>query len=167
MGPKNTFTVRSQICTCCWLLEDTSIEADLWCLIIEATCGYWAFKWSPPKEMCCEYKNTHQILKIYHKKVSESVSRSVVSNSLQPNAILQVRILEWVILPFSGDLPNPGIKPRSPALQEDSLPAEPQGKPKIRVGAYPFSSGSSQPRNQTGVSCIAGKFLPTEISGKP
>ena len=28
-----------------------------------------------------------------------------------------------------GDLPNPGIKPRSPALQADSLPTEPQGKP--------------------------------------
>ena len=30
----------------------------------------------------------------------------------------------------SPDLPNPGIKPRSPALQENSLPAEPQGKSK-------------------------------------
>ena len=29
-----------------------------------------------------------------------------------------------------GDLPNPGIKPRFPASQADSLPAEPQGKPK-------------------------------------
>ena len=28
--------------------------------------------------------------------------------------------------------PNPGIKPRSPALQADSLPPEPQGKPKER-----------------------------------
>ena len=28
-----------------------------------------------------------------------------------------------------GDLPNPGIEPRSPALQEDSLPTEPPGKP--------------------------------------
>ena len=27
---------------------------------------------------------------------------------------------------------NPGIKPRSPALQADSLPAEPQGKPQIK-----------------------------------
>ena len=27
-------------------------------------------------------------------------------------------------------LPNPGIEPRSPALQEDSLPSEPLGKPK-------------------------------------
>ena len=32
--------------------------------------------------------------------------------------------------PPAGDLLNPGIKPRSPALQGDSLPAEPQGKPK-------------------------------------
>ena len=29
-----------------------------------------------------------------------------------------------------GDLPNPGIRPRSPELQADSLPAEPLGKPK-------------------------------------
>ena len=32
-----------------------------------------------------------------------------------------------------GDLPNPGIEPRSPALQADSLQAEPQGKPKNTV----------------------------------
>ena len=44
--------------------------------------------------------------------------------------ILQARILEWVAFPFSRDLSNPGIKPRSPALQADSLPAEPQGKSK-------------------------------------
>ena len=31
---------------------------------------------------------------------------------------------------FQGDLPNPGIEPRSPTLQADSLPAEPPGKPK-------------------------------------
>ena len=33
-------------------------------------------------------------------------------------------------LHYPGNLPNPGIKPRFPALQVDSLPAEPQGKPK-------------------------------------
>ena len=39
---------------------------------------------------------------------------------------------------------HPGIKPRSPTLQADSLPAEPQGKPtNTRVGSYPFSRGSS------------------------
>ena len=31
---------------------------------------------------------------------------------------------------FQEDLPNPGIEPRAPALQADSLPAEPQRKPK-------------------------------------
>ena len=32
------------------------------------------------------------------------------------------RILEWVAIPSLGDLPNPGIKPESPALQAGSLP---------------------------------------------
>ena len=42
------------------------------------------------------------------------------------------RLEYWNGWPFSppGDFPSPGIKPRSPALQEDSLSAEPQGKPK-------------------------------------
>ena len=44
--------------------------------------------------------------------------------------ILQARILEWVALPSPRDLSNPGIKPRSPSLQEDSLPAEQPGKPR-------------------------------------
>ena len=33
-------------------------------------------------------------------------------------------------VPSSGNLPNPGIKPRSPALQADSLLSEPPRKPK-------------------------------------
>ena len=37
---------------------------------------------------------------------------------------LQARVLEWVAISFSMDLPNPGIKPRSPALQADDLPTE-------------------------------------------
>jgi len=39
----------------------------------------------------------------------------------------------WSRLPFPtpGDLPNSGIKPRSPALQADSLLSEPPGKPRI------------------------------------
>ena len=31
--------------------------------------------------------------------------------------------------PSPGDLPDPGIEPRSPALQADALPSEPPGKP--------------------------------------
>ena len=44
------------------------------------------------------------------------------------HGILQGRILEWVAFPFSRGSFQPGIEPRSPALQADSLPAEPQGK---------------------------------------
>ena len=42
------------------------------------------------------------------------------------------RPVYWSGQPFPspGDPPNPGIEPRSPALQADSLPAEPQRKPK-------------------------------------
>ena len=39
--------------------------------------------------------------------------------------ILQARILGWVAIPFSRDLPNPGIEPGSLAVQADSLPYEP------------------------------------------
>ena len=37
-------------------------------------------------------------------------------------------------LPFPGDLPDPGIKPRSLALQPDSLPTKPLAKPIPWVG---------------------------------
>ena len=53
-----------------------------------------------------------------------------MSDSLQDQGLLQARILEWVAFPFSRGSSQPGIEPRSPALQADSLCAEPQGKPK-------------------------------------
>ena len=51
------------------------------------------------------------------------------------HGILQARILEWVAMPFSRDLPDPGIKLRSPTLQADSLPSEVQ----ISLSLDPFS----------------------------
>ena len=44
------------------------------------------------------------------------------------HGISQARILEWVTILFSRDLPDPGIKPGTPALQVESLPSEPPGK---------------------------------------
>ena len=40
----------------------------------------------------------------------------------------------WSGMPFPspGDLPDPGIKPPSPALQADALPSEPPGKPQVK-----------------------------------
>ena len=76
-------------------------------------------------------------------------------------------------LPFHspGDLPNPRVEPRSPALQANYLPSEPPGKPKnTGVGSlsllYPFSRRSSWPRNRTGVSCILGRFFTNWALGK-
>ena len=52
------------------------------------------------------------------------------------------------------------MKRCSASLQADSLPSVPTGKPNnTGLVAYPFFRGSSWPRNQTGVSCIAGGFL--------
>ena len=45
------------------------------------------------------------------------------------HGFLQARILEWVAFPFFKGSSQPRIKPRFPALQADSLPAEPPGKP--------------------------------------
>ena len=69
------------------------------------------------------------------------VSLSVVFDSLWPHVLYPTRLpCPWnspgqntglgsrSLTP--GDLPNPGIEPRSPTLQADSLPHEPQGKPK-------------------------------------
>ena len=99
------------------------------------------------------------------------LSCSAVSDSLWPHGLWPTRLLclwgfskqeYWSRLPCPPprDHPNPGIELRSPALQVDSLPSEPPEKPKnTGLVAYPFSRGSSGPRNQTGISCIAGRFF--------
>ena len=51
----------------------------------------------------------------YHRPPSMGFSRQEYRNGLP--------------FPSPGDLPNPGIEPRSPALQSDTLPSEPPGKP--------------------------------------
>ena len=47
----------------------------------------------------------------------------------------------WSGLPFPspGDLPKPGIEPGSPALQADSLPSEPTGKPSFTSKVMKFN----------------------------
>ena len=47
------------------------------------------------------------------------------------HGLLQARTLEWAATVSSRDLPKTVIKPRSPALQADSLLSEPQGSPRI------------------------------------
>ena len=70
------------------------------------------------------------------------LSHSVMSNSLRPHELQPARLLcpwgfsrqeYWSGLPCPppGDRPNPGIEPRFPTLQVDSLPSEPPGKPRM------------------------------------
>ena len=46
----------------------------------------------------------------------------------------------WSGLPFPspGDLPDPGVELASPALQADSLPPEPPGKPPLFLLTNPY-----------------------------
>ena len=64
-----------------------------------------------------------EVLKV---KVTELCPTLCDPMDYRVHGILQARILE---IPPPGDCPNPGIEPRSPTLQADSLPAEPPGKP--------------------------------------
>ena len=75
---------------------------------------------------------------------------SVMSDSL-PSHELTIQSMEfsrpeyWNGQPFPspGDLPDPGSEPRSPALQADSLPAEPPGKSKnTGVGSLSLLQGN-------------------------
>ena len=111
-----------------------------------------------------------------HWHENESVSRSVVSNSLQPHGLY---LCPWnspgkntgvgchCLLP--GDLPNPGIKPRFPTWQTDSLPAEPPGKPKnTGVGSPSLLQGNlPNPGIEPGSPALHVDSLPTELPGKP
>ena len=75
------------------------------------------------------------------------------------HGILQVRILYWVnflqgIFPTQGS--NPGLRHCRQILYQLNHNESPRI---LEWVAYPFSSGSSQPRNQTRVSCTSGGFF--------
>ena len=83
----------------------------------------WIFNWKMSKSWVLP------VPKVQGKKKSESESGSVVSDSLWPHGytVLEFSRPEyWSGEPFPspGDLPNPGIKPRSPTLQADSWEEE-------------------------------------------
>ena len=76
----------------------------------------------------------------------------------------------WSGLPFPspGDLPNPAIEPRSPTLRVYYQLSH-KGSPRILEWVvFPFSRGSSQPRDRTQVSRIAdGFFYQLSHQGSP
>ena len=90
--------------------------------------------------------------------LSDPMDCSLPGSSI--HGIFQARVLEWVAFTFPRELPDPGIEPRSPTLQADSLPAELSGKPKnTGVGSLFLLQQMFLTKELTGVSCIAGGFL--------
>ena len=76
-------------------------------------------------------------------------------------------MLEWVAILSPEDLPNPGIKPRSPTLHVDSLPAEPPGKPKnTGVGSLSLLQQIPYPGIELGSPALQADSLPIELSEK-
>ena len=77
----------------------------------------------------------------------------------------------WSGLPSAspGDLPNPGIRPRSPALQADSLSSEPPGKAMYTgVGSLSLLQGNlPNPGIKLGSPALLADSLPAELPGKP
>ena len=73
--------------------------------------------------------------------MSDSVTPWTVAHQAPPSMGFS-RQEYWNGLPFPspGDLPDPGIKPRSPALQADALTSEPPGKPL----SLPYANWASQ-----------------------
>ena len=98
---------------------------------------------------------------------------------LQPHGLLPTRLLcprgfsrqeYWNGLPCfpAGNLPYLGIKPRSPALQADSLPAEPLEKPESWSGQpIPSPGDLPNPGIKTGSPSLQADSLPAEVPGKP
>ena len=101
----------------------------------------------------------------WSKSVSSEKCHSAVSNSLWPHGlvhgILQARILEWVAFPFyKGIFPTQGLNPGLPHCRQILYQLSHKGSPGILEWvAYSFSRGSSQPRNWSGVTHIAGGFF--------
>ena len=85
---------------------------------------------SPSVTCFCKYK--HIVLWVMCSVVSDSVTPWSVARQA-PLSMGFPRQECWREFPFPspGDLPEPGIEPRSPALQADSLPTEPPGKPML------------------------------------
>ena len=128
---------------------------------------YLAIKEGNPA-ICCDMDWTLAVLckvKQAEVKLLSRVRLFATPGTIACQAPLSMRFSKqeyWRGLPFPspGDLLNPGIKPGLPHCRRILFQLSHQGSPRILEWvAYPFSSGSSQPRNQTGVSCIAGDWI--------
>ena len=102
----------------------------------------------------------------------ESESCSVVSDSLRPQGLYSPRNSPGKntgvgsLSLLQGIFPTQGLNPGLPHCRQILYQLSHKGSPRILEWvAYPFSSGSSWPRNSTRIPCIQADSLPTELSG--
>ena len=72
---------------------------------------------------------SHSVVSVLCNLMEQRLSSRVALQAPLSMASSRQKYQNGLPCPPPGDLPNPGIKPRSPALQIDSLPSEPPGKP--------------------------------------
>ena len=153
--------VASCLCHILWILETFQTFSlllcycDFWSVIFVAASTCWSLRWW---------------LAVFRNKAKVAQSCPTLCDLWTIQSMECSRPKNWSgeLFPSPGDLPNPEIKPRSPTLQADALPAEPPGNTRILEWvAYSFSSESSRPRKQTRVSCIAGRFFTNWAIRKP
>ena len=84
--------------------------------------------------------SSHLLLLLSHSVVSDSVTPWTVAHQA-PLSMGFCRQEPWsgLSFPSPGDLPNPGIEPKSPAFQAYSLPCEPPGSPLGRKALIKWS----------------------------
>ena len=97
--------------------------------------GTW---WASVHEVTKESDMTKQLNKWKSKSLG-CVRLFATPWTIQPVEFSRPEYWNGWLFPSPGDLPNPGMEPRSPALQADSLPVEPQESPRITgVGSLSF-----------------------------
>ena len=133
-------------------MESLGVRHDWATSLSLFTFMHWRRKWQPtPVFLPGESKGWQSLMgchlwgcRVGH-DWSNLAAAAVLSHSVMPNSLvtlvdvahqaplsmgfLRQEYSNGLLFPFPADLPNPGIKHRSPALQVASLPSEPPGKP--------------------------------------
>ena len=118
--------------------------------------------------MMDDVESTHFFIRCILRKLAthESENHSIMSNSLPPHGLYS----SWnspgqntgvsSLFLLQGIFPTQGLNPGLPHCRQILYQLSHKGSPRLLEWVnYPFSSGSSQPRNWTGVSWIALKAL--------
>ena len=101
----------------------TGMEPGCWCHLVAACLSYWGAGVSKGKN------HEHFIRAVLSRVRFCATPWTEAHQAPLSMRFSRQEYQSGLPCPPPGDLPNPGIKPRSPAPQAESLPSEPPGKP--------------------------------------